>query len=135
MSVAASGDGALVAGGGDDSSIRLWRVDDGRLVHLLTGGSNHVYTVAFSPDSRWLASGGREMGGAGTLWKGIAGRRLSGARRPTVRLWRVSDGALLQALAEHDDNIWSLAFSPDGTLLASASADGTVKLHRLIVTR
>jgi WD40 repeat protein len=59
------------------------------------------------------------------------GPRLSGARKPTIRLWRVSDGALLQAIAEHDDDVWSVAFSSDGRWLASSSADGTVKLYRL----
>jgi hypothetical protein len=99
VGVAFSPTGGLLASGGDDSSIRLWRVDDGRLLKTLTGGTNHVYAVAFSPDGKWLASGGRERGALGTLWKQIAGVRRSGARGATVRLWRVSDGVLQQALA------------------------------------
>ena len=128
-----SPDGELLAGGGDDSAIRLWRLRDGALLQTLTGGSNHVYTVAFSADGGWLASGGREKGAFGTLAKEIGIPALGGGRRPTVRLWRVRDGALQAELADHADDVWSVAFSPDGHWLASASADGTVQLHRLEV--
>jgi WD40 repeat protein len=133
VSAAFSPSGVLVASGGDDSSIKLWAVSDGRCVRTLTGGIDHVYTLAFSPDGRWLASGGRERGAVGTLFKQALGSRLHGANGVTVRLWRVSDGRLLQGLAEHSDDVWSVAISPDGRWLASSSEDGTVRLASLTV--
>jgi WD40 repeat protein len=39
----------------------------------------------------------------------------------TVKLWRVADGALLRTLEGHAGSVNSVAFSPDGSLLASGS--------------
>ena len=47
-----------------------------------------------------------------------------------MRLWRVADGAL-QATLEHNDDVMSLAISPDGRLLGTASVDGSNSLWRL----
>ena len=66
----------------------------------LTGHTEEVSSVAFSPDGQTLASGSKDN---------------------TVRLWRVSDGALLQTLTGHSRAVWSVAFSPDGQTLASGS--------------
>jgi len=45
-----------------------------------------------------------------------------------VKIWRASDGVLLQTCSGHTLNVWSVDFSPDGELLASGSFDQTVKL-------
>jgi WD40 repeat protein len=131
--IAFSPDGESLASGGDDSTVRLWRVRDGALLATLTNGTNHVYSVAFSPDGAWLASGGREKGNVLTLWKQLAGHHLI-QRSPTVRLWRVRDGALVSSIAEHWDDVVSVVFSPDGRWLATASEDNTVKLWILART-
>jgi WD40 repeat protein len=97
----------------------------------MTGGSQHVYTFAFSPDSRWLASAGREKSAIGTFWKQITGNRFKGGNSPTVRLWRVSDGKLQQAIADNDDDVMGIAISADGSWMAATSNDGGLKLWRL----
>ena len=112
------------------SSIKLWRVSDGALVRVLMGGTSHVYAVAFSPDGKRLASGGRGQGAIATFWKQIAAYRWS-PKGKTVRLWRVRDGSLQAVLADHVDDVWSLAMSPDGQWLASGSEEGTVTVYRL----
>jgi WD40 repeat protein len=132
VGVAFSPDGGLVAGSGDDSVIRLWRASDGALVRTITGDMSHVYKIAFSPDGRWLVSGGRGQSAIATAWKQIAGYRFS-PNGDTVRLWRVSDGAQQQVLTDHRDDVWSVAFSPDGGWIASSGEDNEVRLYRITV--
>jgi WD40 repeat protein len=126
VGLAWSRDGRWLATGGDDSTIRLRRAADGRTMRRLNVG-NHAYKLAFSPDGRWLANAGRARGGAGTLWHGLAGG--GGAGEP-LHLWRVADGALVQALAGPED-VGSLDFSPDGRWLVTSAEDGLVTLWRL----
>jgi len=46
----------------------------------------------------------------------------------TVRLWSVQTGAVLKVMEGHHDRVNSVAYSPDGSLIASGSADRTVKM-------
>jgi WD40 repeat protein len=64
------------------------------------GIQNWVWSVAWSPDGRYLASGSRDN---------------------TVRVWDAADGRLLRTLEGHTDTVWSVAWSPDGRFLASGS--------------
>jgi WD40 repeat protein len=46
----------------------------------------------------------------------------------TVKLWHVGSGECVKTLSGHSNDVWSVSFSRDGTLLASGSMDKTVKL-------
>jgi WD40 repeat protein len=50
-------------------------------------------------------------------------RLVSGGADWTVRLWNATSGQELRALQGHTNPVWSVAFSPDGAQLASASGD------------
>jgi WD40 repeat protein len=116
MSVAFSPDGRLLASGSWDDTIKLWDVATGSLVRSLSGHTGAVNSVAFSPDGRLLASG--SCGKAEGLY----------CVQGEIKLWEVASGREVRSLSGHTSWVMSVAFSPDGRLLASGSYDGTIKL-------
>ena len=73
------------------------------------------YALAFSPCGKYLASG--------TWWQ-----REKGMEKMAIRLWEVATGEEITTFWGHPTDVQSLAFSPDNTLLASGSHDGTILL-------
>src|SRR5882672_9744903 len=69
---------------------------------LQTGHTRSANAVAFSPDNRWLASGGKDN---------------------VIKIWDLANGNVLRTLYGHTSNVNALAVSPDGKLLASGSGD------------
>jgi WD40 repeat protein len=105
--IALSPDGQTLASGAlFGGKIRLWSLSRRTRLDQLSSGAG-VWELAFSPDGRTLAG---DDGG--------------------VRLWDVAGGAPLGGppLRGHTNIVESVAFSPDGQTLASASEDGTVML-------
>jgi WD40 repeat protein/tRNA A-37 threonylcarbamoyl transferase component Bud32 len=140
-------DGRHLATAGEDGVTRVWEGATGREVLALAGHGRPVHAVAFSPDARQLATAGQDeairvwdaatgeltqtmRGHAGAV-RGLAynpkGQLASVGDDKAVRLWdRV--GQELLALRGHTEPIRTVAFSPDGHRLASASDDGTIKV-------
>ena len=125
-----SPDGKLLVSGGDDAMIRYWRGSDGGALRTVDNG-HHVDKVAFSRDSKWIATGGHPHGLIGEFWHEITG---GGGDGPAVRLWRASDGALVASLP-HPDDTYFAAFSPDGSWLVTSGEDNRFRLWRLNETK
>ncbi|MGH8898235.1 MAG: hypothetical protein ACRDZ4_14740 [Egibacteraceae bacterium] len=143
-------------------SLRLTSTDEARAtllqgileprhnVVVLTGHTNSVFGVAFSPDSNTIASAsqdrtvrrwdvvtgtpiGEPLSGHTNTVRGVAfspdGKTIASASADhTVRRWDATTGAPIgQPLTGHTDQVEAVAFSPDGKTIASASIDRTVR--------
>ncbi len=115
--IAVSPDGSLLAVCGNDGIypnwrgvVRIYRLNDGALLQTLTYSTREwANSVSFSSNSQFIFAGGGGVDEGGNPIDCY------------VRMWRVSDGALLRTLTGHNDPIVSVACSPDGSFLASAS--------------
>ena len=85
----------------------------GEIEHVLVTGNSkpNVFSVAYSPDGRWLAAGGGP--GVVKIWDAATGTHLTTLDHPIV------------------DGIESIAFSPDGQWLAAGGDDDTARLWHL----
>ena len=127
-----SPEGARLATGIRDKTMRLWDTVMGELRGALTGHTEkirsrgprrdmpvrwmrEISSVVFSPDGSVIAS----LDYDDTLHVEI------------VRLWDAMKGEPKRTLIGHTDWIYGLAFSPDGTTLASGSWDGTMLVWKV----
>lgn len=154
-SIAFSADGKLLATAHEDGAARTWSADTGAAIDTYKGGANavafgangvlaaagqqitawdgqsewklvrtigsaigvspltgRVNTLAFSPDGKTLVTGSGEPSRSGEL-----------------KQWDVKTGALVREFKNaHSDTVQSVAFSGDGSRLASGAADKFVKV-------
>ncbi|KAI0010759.1 hypothetical protein F4779DRAFT_616195 [Xylariaceae sp. FL0662B] len=73
------------------------------------GHADNINGLAFSPDSKLLASGSDDR---------------------TARIWEVDTGKMLTVLAYHDRHVNTVCFSPDGNRLATGSVDYSIGIWK-----
>lgn len=128
----------IIATGGNDGTVRLWD-REGNPIGELAGHQDFIWAVAISPDGQTIASG--DDRGLLYFWnrqgqlilpplqahaaaiRSIAmspdGQHLiTGAEDGTVRSWTLQGNPITPAF-KAGNQVWSVAFSPDGNLLAT----------------
>jgi len=104
----------LLAANKLDSEIIIWDLNTGKRLHVFSKDFNMLLllidleghdAVAFSPE----------------------GKILAGSDSNSIKLWHPETGKLLHRLDGHGDKVASIAFSPDGKIIASGSFDKTIK--------
>ena len=116
-SAAYSPDGRMIASGSGDGNVLLWDAASGEQLLTMRSHNGYIWDVAFSPEGQVLATASEDQ---------------------TVILWDVSvlsgdNAGVITALthsilSEHPGGVRSLDFSPDGSILAAGSGDGTLIL-------
>jgi len=126
---------------------------NGKLIHEFTGHTKFCSSLAFSPDSKWVLTGGgsnerfvaqlwtldgkfvREFTGHNFQVISVAfapdgNSILTGARDNTAKWWNLN-GQIIQEFKGFMGSVNSVAFSPDGKLVLAGVSDNTAKLWKV----
>ncbi|EJD37373.1 tricorn protease domain 2-containing protein [Auricularia subglabra TFB-10046 SS5] len=148
--LAYSPDGARIASGSEDLTVRLWDASTGNPIgEPLAGHEKSSRKIVFSPDGRYIAS--ISSGDEVKVWDSTAGTHLatipqycytmcfspdgslwtlgSDGDPSTIRRWDPRSGSFVGLpMKGHKGDVTALAYSPDGTRIASGSEDLTIRL-------
>lgn len=101
-----SATGAFLATACWDHTVRIWDPGSERVINSLTGHSGGVWSVNFHPQSSQLCSSSEDK---------------------SVRIWDARTNRPVGSLyGQHTDAVYCAAWSPDGSIIATGSADNKV---------
>ena len=102
-----SPDGRYVLTTANDSTARLWNVQNGDVVRIFSGHSDLVRVGRFSPNGEMVLTAGADG---------------------TVRMWDAESGEEISRLPDHDSPVWAMAVSLDGDYILTADESGSAFL-------
>jgi WD40 repeat protein len=153
FTVTFSPDQKLLATGGMDGQVRIWRVADGEQLLAWQAHGDWIRNVTFSPDGKMLASSSNDCtvrvwdweqmnclhvlrghsdwvwSARFVVWKGLL-FLISVSSDRTGKIWNLNLGKCVFTVQEPDDLMWAVAFSSNGYTLASSSVK-SVKLWNI----
>lgn len=94
----------ILASASFDSTVRLWDVERGACIHTLTKHTEPVYSVAFSPDGKFLASGSFDK---------------------CVHIWSTQSGQLVHSY-KGTGGIFEVCWNSRGDKVGASASDGSV---------
>lgn len=139
-----------------DYILNIWEVKSGNLLCTLSGHKSIIKSIAISPDGKWAVS--RSEDHCAKIWDlrtgalvrtlivetnihfhsclvlSPAGKTfLAGTTTDhAIKLWNLHTGEILQTFSEDNNNLNSLAISPDSRFAAGSFRDGSIKLWGLV---
>ncbi|MEG4107853.1 AAA-like domain-containing protein [Microcoleus sp. S13_C5] len=121
-SVCLSPDGKIIASASTDGTVKLWKIN-GEELSSLKVERGWITSASFSPDGQIIAGAGTD--GTVKLW---SLRNVAEKLQKQQSIEASTDIKLLRTLQMENDKIMSVTFSPDGAMLAAASAGGTARI-------
>jgi WD40 repeat protein len=142
----------LLVSGGEDAKAVVWQVKDGRKLTVFPDHRYRIWSVAYDPLGRFVASG--DKGGILKVWDpgtsrvlasreahqgntvmGLAfspnGRRLASAGMDgQLLLWDTASWDIIETWTSRDQPVTSVAYAPDNLRLATTLADGTIQVWK-----
>ena len=120
-SVAYSPDGTKIISSSYDKTIKIWDANTGECLNTLEGHSGYIFSLAYSPDGKRIISGSRKKNPGKYFWSNdkIVGE---------IKIWDANTGECLKTLEGHSEDVFSVAYSPNGTKIISGSGDETIKI-------